>query len=250
MQAALQKAIRRTHAWFSLSEYPLTPFEAWKFAGFLAAPVSLEEVMAEPQADVPEAMAAQRQERYVDAMRKMKKLKRAVWYLSRVPGVRSIQAVNTLGLWHTRADSDIDLLVRTAPGSVWTARLFSVLPFALLKQRPEDGRRDPFCFSFFADADVDLASVALPGSDPYLSVWLQAMVTVFDDPRASSVPRWLESFARRLQMKLFPKSIREKMNADTGIVVNDRMLKFHDPDRRAEYRDAWLVACEKLDCVA
>jgi hypothetical protein len=248
MASELQKAIRRTHAWFSLFEYPLTPFETWKRLGMEAG---LADVMAEmPGTDLSETAVAQRQARYCDAMRKMRKLKRAVSYLSRIPGVAGIYAVNTLGLWHTREESDIDLFIRVAPGSVWTVRLLSVFPFALLKQRPEDGRRDPFCFSFFADTSVDLASVALPDGDPYLSAWQDAMVPVFERPDARPVPRWAEAFAKRFQMRRFPKAISEKMNADTRVIVNDRMLKFHDTDRRAEYRDKWRAICNELDCAA
>ncbi|MBI4276719.1 hypothetical protein HY629_02675 [Candidatus Uhrbacteria bacterium] len=47
---------------------------------------------------------------------------------------------------------------------------------------------------------------------------------------------WFERFVKRIQMRAFPKNIRELMNKDTRVVVTDKVLKFHTNDRREEYR--------------
>ncbi len=219
-----------------------------------------------------------RRERFVDAARKFGKLKRAARWLAALPFVRAVAAVNTLAWWHTRPNSDIDIFVVARPGAVWSARLWGVLPFALFGARPGERSVDPFCFSFFASAGaLDLASLRLPEGDPYLAYWIASAVPVLDkdgvmqrllganpwvretlpnafsrEPHPEHQPSsvldighvlpsggWFETLARRLQHKKLPMKIRAMANLDTRVVVNDRWLKFHDNDRRDEYRKKW-----------
>lgn len=274
MDPDLHRAIRRTLAWFSLFQYAPTAFELRKWLFLPGAKPALEPVdaalregayahadgyFALPGADVA-ALARARRARRTHAMRKMRALRRAVGFLRHVPGVRGIAAANTLAFMHAREDSDIDLFVRTRPGLTWTARLLCVAPFALLRRRPEDGARDPFCFSFFAStAAPDLSTLAIPGGDPYLDVWIRSLRPVTEvKPRGGGKP-WgfghrgltsCERLAKFVQLRRLPARLRALMNADSRVVVNDDMLKFHENDRRAEYRDRWHALCRQYDCLA
>ncbi len=213
------------------------------------------------------AWAEERRDRFLDATRKYAKLKRAARYFALVPTVESVSAANTLAWWNTRPESDIDLYVTVRPGAIWTTRLLMVAPFALLGKRPGATELDPFCFSFFATTDAPpLSSFALPGGDPYLDLWVRSLVPVY--ARTSPNPslpagrqglaggetrfspcqggvkrgyasRWFESIARKIQMRRLPMRIKRVMNADTCVVVTDQALKFHENDRREEYRDRW-----------
>lgn len=269
MDAALHKAIRRTLCWFAPFDYAPTAFETWKWLMTTERAYSLDEVDAAlreggyAQADgywaLPDADAAwlarERRARRTDAMRKMRSLRRAARFLRLVPGVRGLFAANTLASMHTRPESDIDLFVRTAPGMAWTARLLCVAPFALLRLRPEDGARDPFCFSFFAAEDApELESLALPDGDPYLDHWIRSLRPVAEvkPPQglSSTVSRAFERAAKSVQLRRLPAGLRAMMNRDSRVVVTDRVLKFHENDRRAEYRGRWLGLCRKYDCLA
>lgn len=218
------------------------------------------------------SLVATRHERWLDAWRKYKRLRNAVRYLSHLPSVRGIAACNTLGWNNTRADSDIDIFILVKEGSIWTTRLLAVSPFKVLKMRPGESR-DPLCFSFFlTDTNLNIASLALEPDDPYLTFWTRSIVPVFDRdgvfsefdqangwaqdvlPNSCAVPEhhlrirsafgkarrvfgWLEKIAARVQRSRFPEVIQNMANRDSRVVVSDAILKFHDNDRREEFRD-------------
>lgn len=48
-----------------------------------------------------------------------------------------------------------------------------------------------------------------------------------------------ENLARRFQHKRFPAAIRSKMNMGGGVIVNDRMLKFHISGNREDFYYKW-----------
>jgi hypothetical protein len=289
---SLEQAIYRTVAYFSLFKYPLTTFEIWKWLFGCDGKVSLLDVRNElSKSDLLSSclvsengfwtlsslsvkdLVLTRQERYLDAVRKYKRLRRAVRYLSLIPSVRGVAACNTLAWNHTGSESDIDLFLIVREGTVWTTRLLSVTPFKILRMRPGAGKRDPLCFTFFlSDTNLDLSSLQLEGGDPYLTVWSRSIVPVFDrggvfsefskanswldqglvnsfqhaEHRQRQVrskrsgfrfPSLVERLAEKLQRRKFPEVIQNMANRDSRVVISDAMLKFHDNDRREEYRD-------------
>jgi hypothetical protein len=147
-------------------------------------------------------------------------------------------------------------------------------------------RADKFCLSFFlADDSLDISALRLP-VDPYLTMWVATLVPVFDPknlnaalwqanpwvqqalpnaaPRERALQRHvsvsrvgyvlapflrshaIEHFAERLQRRALAPNLRELANRDTRVVLNDRMLKFHDNDRRQEYAMAFAARLGEL----
>ncbi|MFH1142477.1 MAG: hypothetical protein V1695_02080 [Candidatus Uhrbacteria bacterium] len=288
----ISHSIYRTVAYFSLFDYPLTTFEIWKWlfgsenktslldvrrelvsSGFLSERIVGQGGFWTPTGQPIEELIKTRHERYLNAVRKYKRLRWATGYLSLIPSVRGVAACNTLAWNHTRGESDIDIFVIVREGSVWTSRLLAVAPFKILKMRPGTGKRDPLCFTFFlSDTNLDLSALQLEGSDPYLAVWARSLVPIFDrdnvfdqfvqangwlatnlpnsyqssehhhrrvdsDRSSWRAPNIFERLAERLQRRKFPEVIQNMANRDSRVVVSDAMLKFHDNDRRAEYRD-------------
>lgn len=226
----------------------------------------------------------ERQDKFLDSERKFALLRRVATYFSLLPGVRSVAAANTLAWWFTTKDSDIDLYIVTKPGHIWSSRFWLVVPFLLLGRRPEPQQpttvQDPFCFSFFStSSSLNLESLCLP-RDYYMAFWVRSLVPVLDrdgslrtiqtenrwvtralpnsHPRSThprhvpltlpSLPiqwRVTEPLFRWVQRDRLPTSLRELANLDSRVVVSDEVLKFHDNDRRAQYRDTYELLLER-----
>jgi len=54
---------------------------------------------------------------------------------------------------------------------------------------------------------------------------------------------FLENLVKKYQLKIMPQVLKEMMNQDTRVVVNDKMLKFHRDDRRQEYQQKFDAFC-------
>lgn len=209
----------------------------------------------------------EREKKYLDAQRKHRKAFVMASFLMHIPGVVGVAVCNSLA-WHaTHKDGDIDLFVVTRPGKIWTARLLATFPLRLLRMRPGEAKRDPVCLSFFADEEsLAFASLQEGGEDWYLAYWGASLLWI-GGPQSLSEKffaqnEWMrrvlpharptrpvpsvrkegflrlpilfpEHFAKKIQEKLFSQKIRAKQNQSTHVVINDRMLKFHDDDRRA-----------------
>lgn len=154
---ALELAVVKTLVWFSLFEYPLTSFDLWKYLYQPDKKYSLSEVervLSESQWLAGKVkneggfyflskenggdFVSINQQRFLDAARKYKKLRRAARYFSLFPFVRAVFACNNLPWHNTSFGSDIDLFVVVEPGTIWLSRLLLVFPFALFKNRPNN----------------------------------------------------------------------------------------------------------------
>lgn len=49
-----------------------------------------------------------------------------------------------------------------------------------------------------------------------------------------------EKFYRRLQLKILPNHLKESGNQSTDVIINEKMLKFHNPDKREFYRKKFM----------
>lgn len=56
----------------------------------------------------------------------------------------------------------------------------------------------------------------------------------------------LEPQFRRAQIKILPPQLKNLMNQDSRVVINDQIIKLHANDRREEYRERYLDKINKL----
>lgn len=87
-----------------------------------------------------------------------------------------IAVVNSLSMYATHEDSDIDLFVITAKDRIWFVRILMTVSFWLMGVwRKGEDIAGNFCLSFFIEEDaMDMSAIALE-DDIYLYFWIYSM---------------------------------------------------------------------------
>ena len=72
------------------------------------------------------------------------------------------------------------------------------------------------------------------------NLWSQVVKVIFGFIFSPpGLHRWTDDFYRRIQIKIINHNLRELVNIDTRVVINERMLKFHANDRREIFYKKW-----------
>lgn len=200
-----EHAILSTLAYFDLFSFPLTPFEIWKWLYVKPGenPISLPEVLLllressylHDRVEMEEGFVVLRgkrkiipvrKERYLIAEQKYQRLRDSLARLRWVPFIKTIAVCNNLAYNNSQREGDLDVLILTEPGHIWTTRFLSVGLAELFRLRPdEQGRQDKLCLSFFLSATtVDLRPLLMKPDDPYLHYWIDHLVPVYGDVSA------------------------------------------------------------------
>ena len=113
------------------------------------------------------------------------KFRRAVRFarLARLlPSVRLVAVGNSLAWSSAEGDSDIDMFVVAAPGTVWLTRFVLGSALALTGLRPTPTvQKDRICLSFLVSQDsLDLSGLRTGKDDVYLTYWLAGLVPLYD----------------------------------------------------------------------
>ncbi|MBU2566615.1 hypothetical protein KKG46_03590 [Patescibacteria group bacterium] len=229
----------------------------------------------------------QGKEKEIYNSRKMRKAKRVVWYLKKIPWIKSVCLCNTTALGQSKETSDLDFFIITKPGYIWITRFFAALPFVIFKMRPEDpGIKDPVCLSFFVTQNgLDLSKLMLE-DDPYFRYWFLFLLPLYDDGvlaelwfanvnilkrHANAIPwisldktagdksnsqeskssneeiSFLEKKFKIIQQNRLPSQINKQANQSTDVVISDNVLKFHTTDARRPIRDSYYKICNEFN---
>lgn len=101
--------------------------------------------------------------------------------LTWIPGIEMIAVVNSLSMYATHEDSDIDLFIVTEPDMIWFVRfcITTQLFFHGVWRHGEDIRGN-FCLSFFVTTEaLDMKEIALD-NDIYLYYWISSMKPIYE----------------------------------------------------------------------
>ncbi len=206
-----------------------------------------------------------------------RKVDKYVPYLRAVPFLRGVAVCNNLAFGKVNEKSDIDLFIIAKNGRMFLVRTFVTFIFQILGVR-RHGKKisGRFCLSFFVDdSALNLERMALD-NDIYLAYWCRNLKPVIDDGVFAELARenyWTGKYfsekefvlggGKILKMKMFEsifdggfgdflerrfknwqmKRANEKLKfapETANILIDEHILKFHNLDRRREYRREWL----------
>jgi hypothetical protein len=210
---------------------------------------------------------------------KIKRARRAAFFVSFFPGVRGVAVVNSVGFKLPSESADIDFLIITDKNSLYISRLLVTFFLKIFGLRPtKQNQKDKICTSFWlSETALNLEKIAYSENDVYLYYWLLNVYPLYDQAdyweRWQSANFWLKNrlpnshfranmkkiqfgvlarfwkslgeiffnhkfwndWAKKLQHRFFSEDIKNMMNRDTRVIVNDEMLKFHTVDNRQKY---------------
>ncbi len=116
-----------------------------------------------------------------DDVRRLDAARRLAKKLRYIPGISMIAVGNSVAMYASREESDIDLFIVARPGRLWLVRAIFTLFVALLGERKTARHhRDRFCLSFFADEEGLDFSAFLLEDDIYLAYWIATLKIVYD----------------------------------------------------------------------
>ncbi len=187
---SLEKSIIATICYYDTLDYPLTAFEIYKY---LVAPsisplsdISFYKILDKLE-NSPELRKIvkekngfyflrgkeknifQRIKRQKLADQKWKKARKIIWLLEIIPYLRMVVVSGSLVLGNTRTKSDIDLLIVTKAGRIWTCRiLITVLITLLGKKRHKEKTRDKICLNhYITDKSLKIPFESLYNAQTY-----------------------------------------------------------------------------------
>ena len=217
-----------------------------------------------------------RKERYNINDSKLKIAIKISKVFSTLCSIKMIAVANSIGSHNLKEDGDIDMFIVTRKKQLWITRLLLVVLVKFLNMRPREGdEKDKICLSFFVDENnLNLEKFKLK-DDIYFNYWLAGLVPIYfrEDTYhefikenhwiKKELPNWelkqvgkgrqikskfkfkcafnlYESLAKEIQLRMMSSRIKELMNQDNRVVINDHVLKMHVQDNRKKYRDLFL----------
>lgn len=211
-----------------------------------------------------EGIVAERHKRYNYSRAKLKKANFFTKIFSAFPGVIAVAAANFIGDHNWRLESDIDMFIITKKNYLWLSRLYCAGIAKLSFSRPRKNyKKDKICLSFYiSEKNLNLDSLHLQGGDPYFKYWLLGLVPLYshkntwdnfikaNSAREQDIDKGLfdkqnklilpfETFAKKMQLVIMPKALKEAAKLREGVLINDDVLKLYLKEKRPYYRDAY-----------
>lgn len=140
-------------------------------------------------------------------------------------------------------------------------------------------KRNKMCLSFYAASDgLAMEDLRFKPSDPYFDHWFLGLYPVYDNDKYLSYLRfknpwlkntfpnsillkdnfsgnifsnnlldrilyyganWLNVVSKKIQLIILPKILKELANKNTGVVLNDQILRFYLTDKRQDFLDKY-----------
>jgi len=183
----LEKTVLATLAYYDVFDRPLTAWEVFRYAiktelktiSFVAVLEVLTEskILREKISHFNgfyflkerSALVGERIDRQKLADHKWKQARRFLKLLPAIPYIRMVAVSGSLALNNSKANSDIDLLIITKKGRIWTCRTLTTLAIHLLgKRRHHHLTKDRFCLNhYITDQSLQFTGKSLYNAQTY-----------------------------------------------------------------------------------
>ncbi len=159
--------------------------------------------------------------------------------------------------------------------------LQSFIKILKLRPYDKGDKKDTICLTFFLSSDnLNITDIKIDQQDVYLTYWITQLIPIYNQdkiyekflkanswiknnlphylPHNISGDRFVESIIfsklffplslsvfekvfKRIQLKILPANLKQMVNKDSRVIMNDKMLKFHgQDDNRLKYKKIWL----------
>jgi len=235
---SLEKSILATLVYYDVLDRPLTSWEVFKYL-IRIKNIKLNEVL-----DILEnssklnklisqkngfyflknrqAIIKKRIKQHKIADRKWKKARRAIKLFQMIPFVRMVAVSGSLAMNNTRENSDIDLLIVTKTGRIWTCRgLITIFSHLIGKRRHGVLTKDRFCLNhYLTEKSLKIPYKSLYNAQTYahLTLFWQSKNDLYK--RFQKANQWVseyltfypiiqKGYLREIKSNYFFKDIRE-----------------------------------------
>ncbi|MFA6527931.1 MAG: hypothetical protein WCT46_00095 [Candidatus Gracilibacteria bacterium] len=189
-----KQAILSTFAFFDIFDYPLTKDEVEEYLYKLPPDTHQIDIYLRESPSISysdglyclkgrEENFVKTQERKEIAKKLWKKIDRFRKIFDMIPFIRMIAVGNNLSYDNPTKKSDIDLLIVTKPGRIFTARtLVTFWTHLFGSRRYGEKIKNRFCLSFYITEDnLNLEKISLEGQDIYLAYWIKNLQPISGD---------------------------------------------------------------------
>lgn len=214
-------SIIATLSYHDILEMPLTAVETWRYlvkSPKTEASFSLHEVEEELKQMVDEKeivfshgyhafpkkekLIEKRIRRHALAQKKWKRLRRIAFFLQVVPFLKSIAVSGSLSREAVKKDSDLDVLLITSPGRIWTTRFITtiLLDFFRLRRRPTGPTKDLVCLNHYVSSDA----LELPYQSLYTALEYARIIPVYGEKFGWEFRRVNSNWMKNYLAQIFP----------------------------------------------
>ena len=275
---SLEKSILATLVYYDVLDQPLVNWEIFKYLinYLVAKPLSMLEVLdiLENSSELNKYISQKngfyflknreeiielRIKRQIISDRKWKKARRIIRFLQIIPYIRMVAVSGSLAMNNTKEESDIDLLIITKSGRIWTCRALVTLYFHIIGQR-RHGKltKNRFCLNhYITDKSLKIPHKSLYNAQTYAHLvpiwqkeglynkfqkynsWIKEYLVNYPIEKKGYLDTKSKKYVLDIQfgdkLEYFLRNLQEKKikkepltyKAGGRVVFNDNQLEFH-----------------------
>jgi len=156
------------------------------------------------------------------ANHKWKKAKKILWVMQIIPFIKMMLVSGSLALGNSREESDIDLIIISKRGRIWTVRTFATLLVAILgARRSKNKTKNKICLNHY----ITEKSLRIPFESLYNAESYIHLVNVYDNSRDRELHRefqkenkWIKDYVENCKFSDLGSLRSIKRNKALGFV--------------------------------